>query len=92
MKNHGILIFDYGSQYTLLIARRLRELGVFCEVSSDLSQTQFDFEIDAMILSGGPDSVQDKNGRDLPEIFDNFPKPILGICYGMQLLLANNGG
>jgi GMP synthase (glutamine-hydrolysing) len=92
MKNHGILIFDYGSQYTLLIARRLRELGIFCEISSDLSQTQFDFDIDAMILSGGPDSVQDKNARGLPTLFGDFAKPVMGICYGMQLLIANNGG
>jgi len=89
-----VVILDFGSQYTQLIARRVRELGVFCEV--------LPFHAGAhavrarhpkgIVLSGGPDSVYDdgapKVGR---EIFD-LGAPVLGICYGMQLMMAALGG
>ncbi|MGB2579279.1 GMP synthase (glutamine-hydrolyzing) [Elusimicrobium simillimum] len=89
-----ILILDFGSQYTQLIARRLRELQVYCEIVPFNTKIE---EINArdlagIILSGGPSSVYGK-GAPMPDkrIFD-VKVPILGICYGMQLLAVNGGG
>ena len=90
---YGILVIDYGSQYTLLIARRLRELGIYAEVigsSKKLPPDGLDFM--GIILSGGPDSVMEKNSRSIPDWVLASKKPILGICYGMQLLVESLGG
>ena len=87
MKNR-VLILDFGSQYTKLIARRVRELGVYCEIFPfNASQDKIrKFSPGAMILSGGPSSVYSKNApRVSPEIL-KMGMPILGICYGLQLL------
>ena len=89
-----ILILDFGSQYTQLIARRIREIGVYselisCDVSSDFVK---DFNPKGIILSGGPDSVTDvDSARVDKEIFD-LNIPILGICYGMQIMAVQLGG
>ncbi len=89
-----VLILDFGSQYTQLIARRVRELGVFCEVlpfhaGADAIRAR---DPKGLILSGGPDSVYDDHAPKVgPEIFDLGP-PVLGICYGMQLMMAVLGG
>ena len=84
----GIVIIDYGSQYTALIARRIRELGYCSEVILP-SESPTYVEPCAYILSGGPGFAGDvKLSKELTE----SPKPILGICYGMQLLIANDGG
>ena len=89
-----ILILDFGSQYTQLIARRLRELEVYCEI---LPFKATRAEIQAarpagIILSGGPDSVH-RAGSPRPDKFVfEAGVPVLGICYGMQLLVALHGG
>ena len=82
-----ILILDFGSQYTQLIARRVRELHVYCEIHpSDISLASVrDFGASGIVLSGGPSSVLDADAPDLdPGIFE-LGLPILGICYGLQL-------
>jgi GMP synthase (glutamine-hydrolysing) len=90
--NQWILILDYGSQYTQLIARRIRELQVYCEIHPfnksfrDFKQTPPPAGI---ILSGGPKSVNDGNAPDLNPDILSFGAPVLGICYGLQLLIHN---
>ena len=91
--HEGILILDYGSQYTLLIARRLREAGVYTEVIDGTQQSPPEgFEFKGIILSGGPDSVQETEARSLPVWVLESNVPVLGICYGMQLLAQGFGG
>jgi GMP synthase (glutamine-hydrolysing) len=83
-----ILILDFGSQYTQLIARRVRELGVYCEIHRpDLSAAEIRrFAPRGIILSGGPASVEvEGSPRCDPFVFD-AGVPVLGICYGLQLL------
>ncbi len=89
-----ILILDFGSQYTQLIARRVRELSVYCEILP--YNTNFD-EIRAknpvgIILSGGPSSVYEKNSPRCDERIFDLEVPVLGICYGSQLLSLHYGG
>jgi len=89
-----ILILDFGSQYTQLIARRLRELEVYCEILPyKASKAQIQAAKPAgIILSGGPDSVH-RAGSPRPDAFVfESGVPVLGICYGMQLLVALHGG
>lgn len=89
-----ILILDFGSQYTQLIARRIRESKVYCEIvpfSSDLSKYDSS-KIAGYVLSGGPASVTDKNAPRLDKSFFKNGTPVLGICYGMQLLVDLFGG
>jgi GMP synthase (glutamine-hydrolysing) len=84
-----IVIIDFGSQYTKLIARKVRECGVFSEViscTSDLSHLRKDKSLKGIILSGGPQSVYMKNSNQLAELILELDVPILGICYGLQLL------
>ncbi|CAN5576948.1 glutamine-hydrolyzing GMP synthase [soil metagenome] len=95
MHHETIIILDFGSQYTQLIARRVREQGVYCEIHP------FHLSADAIaakqpmgvILSGGPSSVTDD---DAPRVEDGFYRkvdvPILGICYGMQMVAVDLGG
>ena len=84
----GFLILDFGSQVTMLIARRLRELGYYSEVKAfnEPLENIRKFNPDGIILSGGPNSVYDEKSpkRDVNELLDIAP--VLGICYGMQLL------
>lgn len=90
----AILILDFGGQYTQLIARRIRELGTYSEILPFNSSWEIIREHDpsGIVLSGGPQSVfsEDAPHPD-PQIYD-FPGPILGICYGMQLLAHHFGG
>ena len=94
MKNNGIMIIDFGSQYTKLIARRVREQKIYSEILHYNTSAE---EINnhnpaAIILSGGPSSVFDSSALEIdPKIF-SLPIPILGICYGLQLLAHNYGG
>ncbi|MGC6506979.1 MAG: glutamine-hydrolyzing GMP synthase [Myxococcota bacterium] len=89
--NKGILIIDFGSQYTQLIARRIREMHVYCEVIP--CTESFDGrEVEAIILSGGPASVLGEDSPDFDVNWLSQNKPILGICYGMQLLAKLGGG
>jgi GMP synthase (glutamine-hydrolysing) len=90
-----ILILDFGSQYTQLIARRVRELGVYCEIHPfHISPTEIRAKnAKGVILSGGPSSVTDEDApRVSPEFYDSAGAPVLGICYGMQLVAADLGG
>ncbi|MBQ9536817.1 MAG: glutamine-hydrolyzing GMP synthase [Desulfovibrionaceae bacterium] len=89
-----VLILDYGSQVTQLIARRVREAGIYSEICAynTAIETIKQANPSAIILSGGPASVQDATAPKLePAIFD-LNVPILGICYGMQLLAKHFGG
>lgn len=89
-----ILILDFGSQYTQLIARRIRENKVYCEIHPfNLSLAAIRaFQPKGIILSGGPSSVYDKGAPlSTPEIY-NLGVPVLGICYGMQLMAHQFGG
>ena len=88
-----ILILDFGSQYTMLIARRVRELQIYCEIwpfSRPLAQIAA-WQPGGLILSGGPSSVYDEGAPQVHDIFD-LDVPILGICYGMQLMAQRLGG
>ncbi|HJP34483.1 MAG: glutamine-hydrolyzing GMP synthase [Gammaproteobacteria bacterium] len=89
-----ILILDFGSQYTQLIARRVREAGVYCEIKPH------DLGADAVrgcgakgvVLSGGPESVNEETGFRAPDAVFELGVPVLGICYGMQTMAAQLGG
>lgn len=89
-----ILILDFGSQYTNLIARRVRGLGVYCEIYPfDIQDQQIkDFNPKGIILSGSPESVGSGTSFYAPEIIFNLKVPILGICYGMQTMAKQLGG
>jgi len=89
-----ILILDFGSQYTQLIARRIREAQVYCEIHPfNLSiQKINDFSPKGIILSGGPSSIYDKNSPMADRGILNLKVPLLGICYGMQYLTYTLGG
>ncbi|HYQ38637.1 MAG TPA: glutamine-hydrolyzing GMP synthase [Pseudomonas sp.] len=91
---HRVLILDFGSQYTQLIARRVREIGVYCEIHP------FDMEDDAIrafaprgiILAGGPESVHAADSPRAPQAVFDLQVPVLGICYGMQTMAEQLGG
>lgn len=89
-----LLILDFGSQYTQLIARRARELGVFCLIwpYDHKFQEIKDLKPKGIILSGGPSSVYDRNAPKLDKRLLKLHIPVLGICYGLQLLALNLGG
>lgn len=91
---HKILILDFGSQYTQLIARRVREIGVYCELWAwDVTEEQIkEFNPNAIILAGGPESVTADNSPRAPEYVFNAGVPVLGICYGMQTMSEQLGG
>lgn len=89
-----IIILDFGSQYTQLIARRVRELGVYCEIHP---HTLSDAALKALrpagiILSGGPESVTDLHTPRAPDSVFTLGCPVLGICYGMQTMAVQLGG
>ena len=91
---HRILILDFGSQYTQLIARRVREIGVYCEIhpwdmESDAIRS---FAAKGIILAGGPESVTEQGSPRAPELVFELGVPVLGICYGMQTMAAQLGG
>ena len=89
-----VLILDFGAQYTQLIARRVRELGVYCEIlpwdigSDDVRK----WKPRGIILSGGPESVTDKEPPRAPQAVFELGVPVLGICYGMQTMAQQLGG
>ena len=91
----SILIIDFGSQVTQLIARRLRELGVYCEIHPFQNVTDeflSGFEPKAIIFSGGPSSVFDEGAPMPPKLAFEMGVPILGICYGQQVMMHCLGG
>ncbi|MEP3351474.1 MAG: glutamine-hydrolyzing GMP synthase [Marinomonas sp.] len=91
---HKILILDFGSQYTQLIARRVREIGVYCEVRAfDMEdQEVIDFAPKGIILAGGPESVPEPGSPRAPEAVFTLGVPVFGICYGMQTMAEQLGG
>ena len=89
-----ILVLDFGSQYTQLIARRVRESDVYSEIlpwDVDVKKIE-DIKPKGIILSGGPESVTDNLTPRAPKIVFDLQVPILGICYGMQTLAEQMGG
>lgn len=89
-----ILIIDFGSQYTQLIARRVRDLGVYCEIFNDhVSEQEIrNFAPAGIILSGGPESVTEDTTARAPDVVFQLNCPVLGICYGMQTMATQLGG
>ncbi|MDO9451381.1 MAG: glutamine-hydrolyzing GMP synthase [Stagnimonas sp.] len=89
-----ILILDFGSQVTQLIARRVRELGVYCELHPfDMDEAAIrDFAPRGVILSGGPESTLDAGSPRAPQIVFDLGVPVFGICYGMQTMAMQLGG
>ncbi|MBA5683328.1 glutamine-hydrolyzing GMP synthase [Photobacterium damselae subsp. damselae] len=89
-----ILILDFGSQYTQLIARRIREIGVYCELWSwDVDEADIrDFNPNGIILSGGPESVTEAGSPRAPQYVFEAGVPVFGVCYGMQTMAEQLGG
>ena len=89
-----ILILDFGSQYTQLIARRVREIGVYCEIRAwDMADEAVrEFAPKGVILAGGPESVHEANSPRAPQAVFELGVPVLGICYGMQTMAVQMGG
>ncbi len=89
-----ILIIDFGSQYTQLIARRVREIGVYCEILpfTVTSEDVQAFSPMGVILSGGPESVSMSESPRIPDAVFDLGCPVLGICYGMQAMASQLGG
>lgn len=92
--HEGVLILDFGSQYTQLIARRVRELQVYCEIHPhhlSLDEVKA-MNPKALVLSGGPSSVYDEGAPGIDDGILELDLPILGVCYGLQLLAHKLGG
>jgi GMP synthase (glutamine-hydrolysing) len=91
---HRILILDFGAQYTQLIARRVRESGVYCEIHPwDMSDDDVRaFGARGVILSGGPESTTESKAPVAPQAVFELGVPVLGICYGMQTMAMQLGG
>ena len=89
-----ILIIDFGSQFTQLIARRIRDFKVYCEIINlkDLKKVKNFEDIKGIILSGGPSTVTKKTYHKIPKNIFEKNIPILGICYGLQLIAKIFGG
>jgi GMP synthase (glutamine-hydrolysing) len=89
-----ILILDFGSQYSQLIARRVREIGIYCELMSCATDPRViqDFMPSGIILTGGPETVLDARTPNAPDCVFQLGCPVLGICYGMQTMAEQLGG
>src|SRR5687768_1080497 len=94
MTHQKILILDFGAQYSQLIARRVREASVYCELHPyDLGEDAIrEFAPSGIILSGGPASVTEGDTPRAPQLVFELGVPVLGICYGMQTMAAQLGG
>ena len=94
MSHKKILILDFGSQYSQLIARRVREAHVYCELHAYDVSDEFirSFQPSGIVLSGGPNSVTEGDTPRAPQIVFDLGIPVLGICYGMQTMAAQLGG
>jgi GMP synthase (glutamine-hydrolysing) len=92
--DHRILILDFGSQYTQLIARRIREAGVYSELRNpEMTAEEIrEFNPKGIILSGGPDSTIGTEAPVAPQAVFEMGVPVLGICYGMQTMAMQLGG
>ncbi|SFT62974.1 glutamine-hydrolyzing GMP synthase [Halomonas saccharevitans] len=91
---HKILILDFGSQYTQLIARRVREIGVYSEVRAfDITEAEIrEYAPNGIILAGGPESVTELDSPRAPQCVFEMGLPVFGICYGMQTMAEQLGG
>lgn len=87
-----IIILDFGSQYTQLIARRVRELNVYCEIHPYNKVPVIDADVKGVILSGSPHSVREENAPDVDFMSLAAKVPVLGVCYGAQLIAQKSGG
>ncbi len=87
-----IIILDFGSQYTQLIARRVREANIYCEIQPFHKEVILTDDVKGIILSGSPCSVNDENAPNINIEALNAQRPVLGICYGAQLTAKNYGG
>ena len=94
MHEEKILVIDYGSQYTQLIARRIRENNTYCEVlhPESLNKKESFNKVIGVVLSGGPNSVTNSSNYDLPNSLFENNIPVLGICFGMQLICKKFNG
>ena len=94
MAQERILILDFGSQYTQLIARRVRESGVYSEIYAWDVDPKFieEFGPSGIILSGGPESVTEEGSPRAPQLVFDLDIPVLGICYGLQTTSVQHGG
>ena len=95
LQDKKIIIVDFGSQYTQLIARRVRELGVYCEICiahSLMDLLNLDESVSGVILSGGPETVTSSTTPRVPDALFDYGLPVLGVCYGMQAMVAQLGG
>src|SRR3989344_1402334 len=87
-----ILVLDFGSQYTHLLARRVRELGVFSEILPPDASSRELSGASGVILSGGPASVYDKDAPNFNPVIFSLGVPVLGLCYGEHLIASFLGG
>lgn len=87
-----IIIVDFGSQYSQIITRRIRDMEVYCEIKPEINISDIDETVKGIILSGGPSSVYEKGSPTIDKQIFDLNIPILGICYGMQLITHINGG
>ena len=87
-----ILIIDFGSQFTQLIARRIRELNIYCEIHPFNNLPELTSDIKGVILSGSPASCIQPDAPVADLDIMNLSVPVLGLCYGAQFLAASNGG
>ena len=92
--HNKVLILDFGSQYTQLIARKIRSLNIYCEIHpfTISADKLYSFAPKAIILSGSPYSINNNETPKPDECIWQLGIPILGICYGMQLMVAHFGG
>tara|TARA_B100000029_G_scaffold32254_1_gene30808 strand:+ start:1356 stop:2915 length:1560 start_codon:yes stop_codon:yes gene_type:complete len=89
-----VIILDYGSQYSKLIARRVRECNVYSEIINPyIKKSELEhLNIKGIILSGGPSDINNSSSPKIPDWLYDFDVPILGICYGLQAIIYNDGG
>src|SRR6476620_7815332 len=87
-----IIILDFGSQFTQLIARRVRELNVYCEIHPYNHLPEFDETVKGVILSGSPHSVREEKAPSIDLSLVHEKYPVLGVCYGAQFLAQSMGG
>lgn len=91
LRMQTIIILDHGSQYTQLIARKVRELNVYCEIHPFNNPPKFSDDVKGVILSGSPCSVRDKDAPQ-PDLWFKGKMPVLGVCYGAQYMVQAFGG
>ena len=93
-EKNRVLVLDFGGQYNLLIARRVRECGVYCEIKPNTASIEEirQFNPTGIIFTGGPSTVYEEDApRCAPEVFE-LGVPVLGICYGQKLMSVMLGG